>query len=252
MTRSESTYGRFAAFYDLLYEQGRGHDYEAQATEVRRLIRSKAPKARSLLDVACGTGGHLAVLSKWYEVAGLDRSPEMVKLARRRNPRVTIHLADLADFQLDRQFDAVTCLFSSIAYVRTLPRLRKAVRTMRRHLAPGGLLVIDGWTGPADWKPGTTHVHAAENEGVKIARVNRSSRRGDVGILDWHFLVATRDKIEHFTERHEVGLFTRAEYLGAMTDAGLRADLLRGKALAGRDRYVGVAPQGKDGLINGS
>ncbi len=60
----------------------------------------------------------------------------------------------MLDFDLKRQFDAVTCLFSSIGYVKTKSRLGKAIRNISRHLLPGGVLLIEPWFTPEQWHPG--------------------------------------------------------------------------------------------------
>ena len=44
--------------YDAIY-QGIGKDYAAESAEITALIRARRPDAVTLLDVACGTGGHL-------------------------------------------------------------------------------------------------------------------------------------------------------------------------------------------------
>jgi len=48
-----------ADVWDAMYERGRGKDYAGEATMVAGTIRRMCPGARSLLDVGCGTGGHL-------------------------------------------------------------------------------------------------------------------------------------------------------------------------------------------------
>src|SRR5215471_2603544 len=45
-----------AEHYDLAYAH---KDYAAEAAWVVDAVRARAPHARSLLDVACGPGGHL-------------------------------------------------------------------------------------------------------------------------------------------------------------------------------------------------
>ena len=73
----------------------------------------------SLLDVACGTGGHLVHLRRWYEVMGVDIDAGMLDEARRRLPGDTFVEGDMRSFRLHRTFDAVSCLFSSIGYMRS-------------------------------------------------------------------------------------------------------------------------------------
>jgi hypothetical protein len=62
---------------------------------------------------------------------------------------------------------------------------------------------------------------------------------GNVAILDFHYLVATPEGIEHFTEHHELGLFTPEQYLAAFTAAGLHV-LRDSEWLEGRGMYIGT------------
>ena len=53
-----AAYDRSAALYDAIY-RGIGKDYGAESATIIGLVQAKCPGARTLLDVACGTGGHL-------------------------------------------------------------------------------------------------------------------------------------------------------------------------------------------------
>src|SRR5215469_11749712 len=109
-------------WYDAIYTTMK--DYAAEAQQVHALIqRFKSSSGTRLLDVACGTGSHLAFLRNYYTVEGLDLDELMLSIARQRNPEVRFHQADMTDFLLEDSFDVITCLFSSIGVVKTLPRL---------------------------------------------------------------------------------------------------------------------------------
>ena len=148
-------YDRSAALYDAIY-QGIGKDYAAESAEIIDLIRARRPDASTLLDVACGTGGHLEHLRTVFTVEGLEASPHMAAIARTKlGPGVAVHEDDMRRFDLGRRFDAVTCLFSSIGYLRTPDELTQALTTMARHLVPGGVLVVDPWFFPMRGGTGT-------------------------------------------------------------------------------------------------
>jgi len=213
-------FSRSARIYDAIYASIR--DYPREAAELDRLIQERRPGARTLLDVACGTGAHLEHLTG-YEVEGLDLDPEMLAIARERLPDVPFHEGDMADFDLGKRFDAVVCMFSSIGYVRTDERLRSALASMARHLEPGGVLVVEPWLSPEVWLDRHVAAVFVDEPELKIARMNVAQRDGNLSMFEFEYLVGTPDGIERFSEPHELGLFTVDQYLEAFRAAGLEA-----------------------------
>jgi SAM-dependent methyltransferase len=231
-------FSRSARLYDAIY--GSIRDYPREAAELDRLIQERRPGARTLLDVACGTGAHLEHLAGRYDVAGLDLDTEMLAVARERLPQASFHQGDMADFDLGRSFDAVVCMFSSIGYVRTEERLRSALAAMARHLQPGGVLVVEPWLSPDVWQDRHVGGVFVDEPDLKIARMNAARRDGNVSVVDFHYLVATPAGVEHFTELHELGLFTVEQHLAAFRAAGLEAEH-DAEGPMGRGLYVAAA-----------
>ncbi len=225
-----------APFYDAIYSF---KDYEGEAGAITAVVAEICPDARTLLDVACGTGIHLWRLRGTYEVAGIDVDPEMVRLASARNPGVEIGVADMVDFDFGRSFDVVTCLFSSIGYVRTVERLERATATMGRHLRVGGVLLIEPWIFPEHFITGLADALVAEFDGGKIVRASFSDRVDDLSLLDLHYLVREPGhEVVHFSERHVLGLFDRVDYESAVAKAGLDVVRFDPEGLMGRGLLV--------------
>jgi SAM-dependent methyltransferase len=230
-------------FYDAIYAE---KDYAEEARRLKRFIAQyQRSDGRMLLDVACGTGGHAPYLRGAFEYEGLDLDPEMLALARSRFPDVLFHQGDMVNFALGRTFDVVACLFSSIAYAKTVPRLRQAIMTMARHVRPGGVLIIVPFFAPQAWIPGQLGAIFVDRPDLKLVRMNVSEvdASGTVAILDFRYLVGTPEGIEHFTEHHELGLFTDEEYRAAFAAAGL-AVAHNAEGLIGRGLYIGTRAQG--------
>lgn len=227
-----------ARFYDAMYGFV---DYEGLAAGLHRLIRERHPGASTLLDVGCGTGQHLSHLSRDYDVEGLDIDGQLLSRARQRCPGVPFHEANMVDFDLGRRFDVVTCLFSAIGYVQTVPRMRQALATMARHLEPGGLLVVEPWFRPDTYWTDTITANHVEQPDLKICWMYTSKREEDVSVLDVHYVVGTPERVEHFSEQHRIGLFTTEQHLAALRDVGLDVEF-DPEGPRGRGLYVGGAP----------
>jgi len=241
MANEPTMFRNTAHLYDLIYAR---KDYAAEATEIHALVQARKPNALSLLDVACGTGGHLVHLRRWYDVVGLDVDTGMLAHAASRLPGVRLVEADMRSFQLGRTLDAVICLFSSIGYMASVDELGKAVASMARHLSRGGVLIVDGWVRPDAWRgEASTHMETAEDEIVKVARVGIARRKGNKTRLEMHHLIATETSVDHVVDHHELTLFEPAEYADAFARAGLRVEVMD-SPMPDRDRYVGTRPGG--------
>ncbi len=240
-----AAYARSAGYYDAIYSW---KDYAGEARRIRALVRRFGPpRAHSLLDVACGTGTHLARLRRWYEVTGLDRDPVMLRVARRKLPGVRLVRASMETFDLGRRFDVVTCLFSAIGYVRGRRDLRRTARRFAAHLRPGGLALVEAWLTPSQYRAGGFHAQILGTSERPIARMNLSERRGRRSLMDMHHLAAGARGVEYWVERHDLGLFTQAEYVAAFRGAGLRVRFLRDGLHPGRGLLVAVRPRERGG-----
>jgi hypothetical protein len=118
----------------------------------------------------------------------------------------------------------VLCLFSSIAYVRTEGRLAAAVANLARHTSPDGLVVVEPWFYPEVWRPGHVDATFVDEEGLKVARLIVAPPVSDPLTMTFHYLVATPEGVESFTEEHVVGMFRHEQYVEAFEAAGLDVD----------------------------
>jgi len=96
-----------------------------------------------VLEVAVGTGLNLGHYPPDVRLTGIELSPEMLKIARRRaadlSRSIDLREGDAHRLELpDASFDTVVCTFSLCA----IPDERQAVAEMRRVLRPGGLLLL--------------------------------------------------------------------------------------------------------------
>ena len=228
-------------YYDEIYAVV-GKNYHKEAEKAHKVIQKhKRSKGNLLLDAACGTGAHAGPLSKYYKVEGLDLDKKMLTIARKKHPKIRFHYGDMVNFDLRRQFDVVTCLFSSIGYVRTKASLQKAIKTMSHHLLPGGVLLIEPWFTPNQWNAGHVFALQVNKPNLKIVRMSHAGQKGKTSLLEFQYLIGTPKGIEHSLEIHEMGLFTHKEYMDAFRASSL--DVIHDpKGLDGRGLYIGRKP----------
>lgn len=245
------SYAKSALVYDAIYTNMK--NYEAEAARVRELIEHYGsgslgevvdPNGFGVLSVACGTGLHdqyLAAIPGWL-LEGVDLDANMLAVARERSPSINYIQADMRDFDMGRRYDAVTCLFSAIGHLLTLEDLRLAVATMARHLNPGGVLLVEPWIHPDQFRPGNLSFEHVDQNDLVVHRVSRTERDGNVCLLNFDYYVQRDGVIEEpFREVHKVAMYTIEEYLEAFEAAGLTVHRDE-RGLMGRGIFVGVKP----------
>jgi SAM-dependent methyltransferase len=112
------------------------------------LRRCEIGAGTRLLDVGCGAGGFLQLAAaRGADVSGMDATPELLAIARRRNPGVRLDQGDLESLpHEDASFDVVTG-FNSFQYAADPTQ---GLREARRVAKSGGRVVVATWGRPED------------------------------------------------------------------------------------------------------
>jgi SAM-dependent methyltransferase len=131
-------YDTFAEHYDTVVGQRRD-----VASFLRQILTTFAPQAKTVLELGCGSGSMLTVLSRHYRMTGIDRSSGMLSVARRKAPKARLLHSDITEFELDEHFDAIVCPFDTINHITSLRGWRQVFENAHRHLNPGGIFVFD-------------------------------------------------------------------------------------------------------------
>lgn len=224
-----------AEYYDLIYGF---KNYAAEVEKIVAVIRREHPRARTVLDVACGTGEHGKLLSAHFDVDGIDLEPGFIEIARRKVPAGRFLVADMRRFDLGKRYDVVACLFSSIGYLTQEEDVVAALRCFASHLSDGGVIIVEPWFTPDTWNVGRPSMAPpVDRPDIKICRLNTTGRRGTISTFEFHYLVAKADHVEYLREEHELGLYTVDQMLRCFELAGLKTSY-DAAGISGRGLYV--------------
>jgi SAM-dependent methyltransferase len=232
-----------AEYYDVIY--GAFKDYATEVAQVARLLRRVNPDCRTVLDVGCGSGEHARPLAaQGFAVDGIDIEPAFVRIASLKHPAGRFIVADMSDFRLPQRYDALLCLFSSIGYLRTLPRVTRALTCFLEHLAPRGVALVEPWFPPGVLEPGKRFTHSGESNGVKVSRHSRTEIEGTLSRLLFDYEIDDHGDIRRVSEVHELGLFTTEEMTLAFREAGLEVQH-DPKGFTGRGLFIARSATGQ-------
>lgn len=228
-----------AEWYDAIYSF---KDYASEAAQIAALVRSVQPDAFTVLDAACGTGEHARLLAERHAfgVDGLDLDAGLLRVARDKHPAGRFFAADMSDFSLEGRYDVILCLFSSIAYLVTLERIGRALVCFRRHLAPGGMVLVEPWFPPGGLDASRVSRVAGTHRGMHVTRVSRNEIDGRVSRLHFEYEIEGPNGTRRTSEVHELGLLTPDEMRAAFESAGLTATF-DPIGLTGRGLWVAAA-----------
>jgi SAM-dependent methyltransferase len=133
-----------------------------------RILRANRVRRGLVVDLGCGAGVLARELTAaGYDVLGVDISPDMIAIARRKAPGARFIVASLSGFELP-PCDAVISIGECLNYAFDGPPSRKSLagllNRVRQALRPGGVLIFDvagparapgekrrGWSQGEDW-----------------------------------------------------------------------------------------------------
>ena len=205
-------------------------DYIDEGDEFRRFIHQYSKiEARTLLDLGCGGGHNDSALKRFFEVTGVDLSPEMLELAQKLNPEVTYHVGDMRSIRLGEMFDAVI-IADSINYMLTEKDLRAAFRTAFEHVKPGGVFVTYVEETPERFEQNKVKHSISTKDDIEITFIETQY---DPDPKDsWYecvfvYLIRRGGTLDIHHDRHLCGVFPMETWERLLTEIGFAVNVER-------------------------
>lgn len=216
---------------DLAYihDTGFGDFARTSAPWLLETLRANGIDKGLVVDLGCGTGIWSRELSRaGYRVLGIDISPAMIEIARKRVPRGKFRTGSLLRVKLP-MCDAVTSLGECLNYLfdksNSIGQLRGVFERVYSALKPGGLFVFDiaepgrGKGSPQRHRQGKDW--AVLSDTVEDPDTNRLTRR----------ITTFRKRGKNYVrgeEVHVLQLYGRSEVADELRGAGFRVRTLSG------------------------
>ena len=103
-------------------------------------------EADPILELGCGTGRIASqLISAGHEVFGVDREAQALAIANAAG--VVCVEADMRNFHIRRRFARIIVPYNGLYCLLSDSDVVRCLVCARRHLAPGGLLIFDGYAG---------------------------------------------------------------------------------------------------------
>jgi len=231
-------YDELAEWWPLLSPP---EDYGEETEDFQARLRSyEVGDGATLLELGSGGGSFASHLKHRFHLTLTDISPAMLAINRAINPECEHILGDMRTMRLDRRFDIVL-IHDAIVYATTPDAVRETLRTVAVHCRPGGVAVVLPDHVRDTFEPGVDYGghDAGDGRGLRFLEWTWDPDANDqTYVVDYAFLLRGLDgtvTVEH--DRHVEGLFSRAQWLEWMGEAGLPAraetDRWRGEVFTG-------------------
>lgn len=216
------------------------------------------PGMRRVADLACGVGAACLFFAEaGLDVVGVDRSSEMIRIARRcaysSGAAVTFHVQDYRHYRTDEPVDLVTCMYDSLNFMQTEDDVRSVFRAVHDSLGPGGVFVFDVYTprGLAECWGTQVEIHTTTSDHFIVTQTTVDYEEQTHTKSLYGF---SRTECGHFArweEHHEARAFPRSLLQGMLQDEGFQVreimdwdDPRKGPATGTTRRAVFVAVRG--------
>lgn len=128
--------------FAILYDEFINVPYERWANFIDEILKKE--NAKLVLDLCCGTATLTSLLqSLGYDMIGIDRSEQMLMMARSKYENILFLQQDMRSFELYGTVDAIICTCDALNYILKEEELIKVFGLVKNYLNPNGIFIFD-------------------------------------------------------------------------------------------------------------
>ncbi|HNU91702.1 MAG TPA: class I SAM-dependent methyltransferase [Spirochaetota bacterium] len=182
-----------------------------------------------LIDLGCGTGEHLALLSEHgVRCTGIDSSADMLRIARLRFPSgIEFDRKDMRKFDYFESFDMAVSLFGSFNYMIDDGDVDRVFWNTWRALVPGGAGLFEIWNAVPVRRIEKKDLDLVSRTSIGGAIIERhrgfaihGSRERTVVDVNYSYNISRGASVETLRDRHAMRAFSIDEISAFITGNG--------------------------------
>jgi len=215
----EKLYNELAKYYDLFNFSNYKKQADFILSTARKIFANK--KNIKVLDLACGTGEHIKILKKFFQIEGRDLNAGMLKVSQKKNPGLAIKKGDLNDLLIkENSFDLIYCLSSSIQYVLNPKDLPKVLKAIYKGLKPKGIFIFDLAYCREKWQEGYVGIRTVVKKDLQLAEIFKSRSINNISYYNPIYLLNDKGKFKFYIDDHKIYLYSINEVKFALKKSG--------------------------------
>lgn len=213
-------FDKYSEYYDLIYQK------KNYLKETNYVLSHLKKKPKNILDIGCGTGGHLNYFNKKkINTVGIDFSKQMIKIAKKKNPGLSFFHKDAKNFLFKSKFDLITSLFHVTSYIKKDKDLLKIFQNIKKHLSQNGTFIFDYWYRDAVKKDQpymrVKKFYLKNKEFIKISEPFFEKQLREIE-LNFYLIEKKKTTSQLFTEKHFMRSYIPRELFKILRLAGFK------------------------------
>lgn len=215
----------YAKYYDFFNLE---KDYGIEINFLKEVFEKYSTNVKNILDLGCGTGKHDELLiSKGFNVFGLDLSKEMIEIAKSKNlENSEFEVGNMSNFSLNKKFDACISMFAAFGYQLKNSEIESSLNCIKNHLNDEGLLVLEVWNGLGVLRElPSSRENIFKKDNIKIVRKSFPELDTFNHKVDVNFKVKVFENNnlkEEYEEMHKMRFFFPQELIRYVENAGFK------------------------------
>lgn len=155
--------------------------YKQRAAEIIKLIKLYNSKAKTLLEIACGTGNFTKQLARaGFVITATDISRDEIEKARTKGIRAAFSVADMSKLHVSEEFDVVCCFWESFRYLQSYKICEDTLNRIFEALNSNGLFFVDFSIFPPHYKPFKIPIYNVElGKGLRVLKQTSILTKGN-------------------------------------------------------------------------